>query len=105
MAKDKRAQKKLKKLIEQRIKETQLNSTQNIKQNIIPKDKNQPVKNKEHQNLEKEPNLREHTPHFKKIGIIYLILILIIIGTYFLNLKTPILNSLANKIFDLFQKS
>jgi uncharacterized protein YpuA (DUF1002 family) len=121
MSKRNRQKRKLRKLIQERMREIQTQPvnqlTDNRKQlteetqkqteietpetHINKLTRKEKIENQEHS----EQDVARIHPDFKKIAIISGILAIIFVGIYFVNLKTPLLNNLANKLYTVFQNS
>ena len=118
MSKRNRQKRKIKKLIQKRLKEIQSQSSSPIKAPVFQpeitktkeKTKNLSIKQEEENRLtekgeKSEKEIIRMHPDFQKIGILLGILGIVIIGIAIINLKTPLLNTLANKLLAIFQNS
>ncbi len=105
MGKKKKSNIKLKKLIQKRLKDVQSESSH---QKAVKPAKftafKKTSKSEKKIKPEKEQTIQTK-PDFKRIGLISATLAVILIIIFIINLKSPFLNSLSNKLLELFQKS
>ena len=117
MSKRNRQKRKLRKLIQQRLREVQSQPTYQTQPTApkfeVAKKENKPpepeMKPKERE-ISEEPteekkDIIQIHPDFRKIGILVGILGIIMAGIFIINMKTPLLNNIANKLFNIFQNS
>lgn len=102
MSKKKKANIKLKKLIQQRLKEAQKSPSINKKtkspKSMISMEKSP----KSNQNITDDFN--QIKPDLRKIGLTVLTIILFLVIIFLIDAKKPFLDPLATKLSELFQK-
>jgi len=101
----KKKKSKIKKLIQERLKEAQRESsyakTEKVSKAPISLKRAPKLETKTKEDTESD----QIKPNFKRIGFTTIGIAIILIIIFLINLKTPFLNTLADKLLKLFQKS